>query len=124
MSGLIIRNGVGALGKFPKGRKKVDTSRRSFSPVRNHKSGPVLSYKADEFYQSRLWLDLRYKALVKYGARCQCCGRRRQDNVQIHVDHIRSRSHYLHLELQLDNLQVLCNECNIGKGALDHTDWR
>ena len=28
------------------------------------------------------------------------------------------------LELQLTNLQMLCADCNVGKGAWDETDWR
>jgi hypothetical protein len=86
--------------------------------------GPVITYTPDTFYDSRPWLDIRYQALMKHGAKCQCCGRSRHDGVTIHVDHIKSRSKYPHLELSLDNLQVLCNECNVGKSNRDETDWR
>jgi 5-methylcytosine-specific restriction endonuclease McrA len=42
----------------------------------------------------------------------------------MHVDHIKPRSRFPHLELSLDNLQVLCAACNVGKGNRDEIDWR
>lgn len=42
----------------------------------------------------------------------------------MHVDHIKPRSKYPALELVLSNLQVLCEDCNLGKLAHDETDWR
>jgi len=80
--------------------------------------------KSQAFYDSDAWKRLRYQALKLHGARCQCCGATRSDNVQIHVDHIKPRSKYPELELELSNLQILCEPCNIGKSALDETDWR
>jgi predicted restriction endonuclease len=80
--------------------------------------------KDPNFYDSRQWKELRYRAFAAYGQRCQCCGASRDDGVVLHVDHIRPRSKYPELELNLDNLQILCAACNIGKGAWDQTDWR
>jgi HNH endonuclease len=78
----------------------------------------------EDFYQSREWLSLRYEALKRYGAICQCCGQTRSKDNPIQVDHIKSR--YLHPDLALDitNLQILCKRCNMGKGYKDDTDWR
>jgi len=42
----------------------------------------------------------------------------------MHVDHIRPRSKSPSLELDPDNLQVLCKACNLGKSNLDDTDFR
>src|SRR5262249_39926358 len=39
-------------------------------------------------------------------------------------DHIKPRSKFPELELELGNLQVLCADCNLGKRAWDQTDWR
>jgi 5-methylcytosine-specific restriction endonuclease McrA len=78
----------------------------------------------DRFYLCREWRQLRYLAIKNCEGKCQCCGASAKDGVRIHVDHILPRSKYRHLELCLDNLQVLCDDCNIGKGAWDQTDWR
>ena len=77
-----------------------------------------------DFYSSREWRELRYQALVTNGACCQCCGRSRQHGIVLHVDHIKPRSKFPGLELTLSNLQVLCEDCNMGKSNKDQTDWR
>jgi 5-methylcytosine-specific restriction endonuclease McrA len=76
------------------------------------------------FYGSREWRELRYKVLARQGARCQCCGASRDEGRLMHVDHIKPRHRFPELELTLENLQVLCDECNIGKSSKDTTDWR
>ena len=78
----------------------------------------------DPFLASRAWLDVRYQALKLHGAVCQCCGASRADGARIHVDHIKPRSLHPELALSVDNLQVLCGNCNLGKGNRDETDWR
>jgi len=80
--------------------------------------------KKRSFYQSREWKELRYKILVKYGARCQCCGATAKDGAKINVDHIEPISKKWERRLDETNLQVLCGACNLGKGAHDTTDWR
>lgn len=78
----------------------------------------------DAFYKSGEWRDLRYRALKKTNGSCQCCGNRGDTTNPLHVDHIKPRSKFPHLALVLDNLQVLCKNCNLGKGSKDATDWR
>lgn len=86
---------------------------------------PHEDYKKDDgFYKSREWKQIRYLALRNNGAACQCCGARAADGVTLHVDHIVPRYKAPHMSLALDNLQVLCDDCNMGKGAWDSTDWR
>jgi 5-methylcytosine-specific restriction endonuclease McrA len=80
--------------------------------------------KDDGFYATRAWRELRYLALVNNGGICQCCGARASDGVRIHVDHIKPRYKFPKLALELTNLQILCDDCNYGKGAWDSTDWR
>ena len=63
-------------------------------------------------------------ALKENDGRCECCGRGRNDGIILHVDHIKPRKKYPELALDPKNLQVLCNECNHGKGNWDETDWR
>lgn len=77
-----------------------------------------------DFLWSYAWRQLRMQALRKYGARCQCCGASPQTGAVMNVDHIKPRKLFPHLALDLDNLQVLCHECNHGKGNWDQTDWR
>ena len=77
-----------------------------------------------KFYESREWVALRYQALKHYGSRCLCCGATPGDGACMHVDHIKPRSLHPELELSFDNLQVLCEACNIGKSNVDETDWR
>jgi len=78
-----------------------------------------------EFYKSREWLELRYRVLKTYKAKCMCCGRSpREHGIVLHVDHIKPRSKYPKLELNFDNMQVLCAACNCGKSNIDNTDWR
>jgi hypothetical protein len=104
-----------------------DPSRFVNAPPKPKKPKKVKKYRpslSENFYDSEEWKQLRYKALVKHGAACQCCGRSRKDGVVIHVDHIKPRFHFPELELDFENLQVLCADCNQGKRHLDQTDWR
>lgn len=80
--------------------------------------------KDDSFYVSTAWKQLRYLALRNANGACQCCGARAADGATLHVDHVQSRYKAPHLALSIDNLQILCGECNVGKGAWDSTDWR
>lgn len=77
-----------------------------------------------KFYSSKDWRQLRYLALSNCQGRCQCCGASASNGVVLHVDHIKPRSRYPELELSLSNIQVLCEDCNIGKGDWGLDDWR
>ena len=82
---------------------------------------------ADGFYRSHRWRRLRVDALEsnrqRYGMlACECCGM--VDVPSFHVDHIYPRSTHPELALDPANLQVLCADCNIGKGTAYSTNWR
>ena len=79
---------------------------------------------ADGIYDSREWLDLRYRVLQKSGGSCILCGCRANETNPLHVDHIQPRSLRPELALVESNLQVLCKNCNLGKSNRDNTDWR
>lgn len=79
---------------------------------------------SDDFYESRAWLDLRWRVLQKAGGSCKLCGCRATPDNPIHVDHIKPRSLHPGLELVESNMQVLCKNCNVGKSNKDDTDWR
>ena len=57
----------------------------------------------------------RYAVLERAGFRCQCCGSKplKNNDVVLHIDHI--IPHSLGGSDSIDNLQVLCNKCNISK---------
>ena len=74
------------------------------------------------FYATEVWKKLRYETLKKSDGRCECCGVSSKDGARLRVDHIRSISSAPHLKAEPTNLQVLCNDCNWGKGGQDSTD--
>lgn len=78
----------------------------------------------DAFYASWEWARLRYRAVQKAGRACMCCGATPADGARIVVDHIKPIRRYWHLRLDPENLQVLCDPCNKGKGSWDETDFR
>ncbi|HCC34010.1 MAG TPA: HIT family hydrolase [Clostridiales bacterium] len=64
---------------------------------------------------------LRYQALAASGGRCTLCGVTRKE-ATLHVDHIIPRSRGG--KNTVENLQVLCWECNCSKANRDSTDFR
>lgn len=76
------------------------------------------------FYESDEWRALRYQALKVYGRKCSVCGATPESGKIMHVDHIKPRSRFPELALLLENLQVLCEDCNIGKSNKDTIKWR
>lgn len=92
-----------------------------FAPTSRPYAGDVNS---TDFLSSFAWRQLRMQVLQKYGRTCMCCGASPATGAVMHVDHIKPRKLFPHLALDADNLQVLCHECNHGKGNWDQTDWR
>lgn len=76
------------------------------------------------FLETYEWRKLRMEALKKYGPQCMCCGATPQTGAVMNVDHIKPRKLWPSLALDIGNLQILCHECNHGKGNWDQTDWR
>lgn len=75
------------------------------------------------FYLCREWRELRYRMFREWSWKCMSCGRTPPE-VKIHVDHIKPRSKYPDLELSIENLQLLCEDCNMGKSNLYEDDLR
>ena len=114
---LIVRGEKGAFVRAQYAISKVEKQVISSKP----------KWKAPDkgFYMCKAWRELRYKALKKHGAKCQCCGATPESSGKpMHVDHVKPRSKFPNLELVLSNLQILCEDCNLGKGGWDETDWR
>ena len=57
----------------------------------------------------------RYAVLERAGFKCQCCGSKplKNNDVILHIDHI--IPHSLGGSDNVDNLQVLCDKCNLSK---------
>lgn len=75
-----------------------------------------------EFYSTREWRSVRWQVISKSNGKCSVCGRTaKDDGVIIHVDHIKPRSKFPELELEITNLQLLCADCNLGKSNKTQT---
>ncbi len=79
---------------------------------------------SDAFLSTFQWRKVRMEALKKYGPKCQCCGATPSTGAVMNVDHIKPRKKWPSLALDVNNLQILCHDCNHGKGNWDQTDWR
>lgn len=103
---------------------KPDYSQNKKSTGNKAKRSRVTRKQDKDFYTSREWRELRYRVLRKHGSSCMCCGKNYKDHgVVIHVDHIKPRSKFPELSLEFTNLQVLCEDCNIGKSNKFADDW-
>ncbi len=80
--------------------------------------------QAKLFYKSADWRKLRYEVLKEQEGRCQLCGRTSKDGVIMHCDHIEPLSKNWSRRLDKSNIQVLCEDCNLGKSNTDSIDWR
>jgi len=56
--------------------------------------------------------------------RCELCGQGKHEGQILNVDHIKPVRLFWKLRLDPENAQVLCGDCNCGKGNRDETDWR
>lgn len=68
-----------------------------------------------DFYRSQAWRSLRIEVLAESNRRCLLCGNSPDNGIALHVDHIKPRSLFPELALEKSNLQVLCEDCNLGK---------
>lgn len=124
IAGLLTRNPGLTLGNalaVPVSHKKKKPNKAGISRTF---VTPLPSVATDQFLRTPEWRRLRYDALKLYGCRCQCCGATPESGAVMNVDHIKPRKTHPHLALDIKNLQILCNDCNAGKGNRDSTDWR
>jgi 5-methylcytosine-specific restriction endonuclease McrA len=115
----LLRN-FNANGELKAGFSKPEKAQSPQKPKR------AKTRKSDGFYSTWEWKQVRYEALRLHGRRCQCCGWRPGDTEggRLVVDHIKPRSKFPSLELDVGNLQVLCNDCNQGKSNVYTDDYR
>jgi len=111
--------------KHPPKSERIKVNIKKPKKKKIQKGRPRKASVKTDFYSSDEWRSLRYRVLRKYSGECMCCGRsKKKHNVIIHVDHIKPRSRFPHLELSFENLQILCEDCNLGKSNTDCVDWR
>ena len=67
--------------------------------------------------RDKLTAGLRYDILKRDGYKCKICGRSTKDGVKLHVDHIIPIAKGG--KTVPENLQTLCQDCNLGKGTKD-----
>jgi len=84
---------------------------------------PKRAVKRESLFM-RGWPALRMAILKRDKGRCRCCGATAKDGIRLHIDHILPRKTHPHLALDQNNLQVLCEPCNLSKSTKDFTDWR
>lgn len=122
-------NALFAIGQIPggpfgkKGAMSALVAWYESVPVSEHVKKVKKRISGKAFYDSDEWRKLRYKVFQKHGRQCLCCGAK-PPQVVLHVDHVKPRSLHPELELDINNLQILCEDCNMGKSNLDTTDFR
>lgn len=79
---------------------------------------------SSKFLETYSWRKLRMRALQLYGSKCHCCGATPESGAVINVDHIKPRKYYPELALDINNTQILCHDCNHGKGNWSEYDFR
>lgn len=75
-------------------------------------------------YYSKDFRKLRLEVFTRDGEICGKCGAIPEKGTSLTIDHIKPVSKYPELGLDIDNLQVLCWECNQGKSNKHNTDYR
>lgn len=110
LGGVLIEGKRARLGQ----RSQSNKTPRPYLPTRDEKK---------VFYESWEWKEARYKAIKELGNSCMLCGANSKE-VRIVVDHIRPISKYWDLRLDAENLQILCNDCNMGKSNNHYDDFR
>ena len=75
-----------------------------------------------QFYTSAEWNSIRGLVIDEDGRVCALCRKYIKNEKDITVDHKKPRSKYPELQLNRDNLQVLCRSCNSKKGDREWWD--
>lgn len=73
------------------------------------------------FQKNKRWIAVKIEMYRLFPKVCMACGR---ESEFIEIDHVKPKSKYPYLALDIRNLQVLCKPCNQRKSNLDETDYR
>lgn len=87
--------------------------------IKKPKTAKKPKKKKDLFYSTWAWRKMRLFIIERDEGRCALCGRTINDyrddgisKVRISIDHILKRSDHPELELDPDNLRILCIDCH------------
>lgn len=103
---------------------KIKSSKIKFTPQERKICPSWVKTRIETLEDNEKWRALRYQALKAGKGKCCLCGRSSKEGVILHVDHIKPKTLYPELRYEITNLQVLCDDCNLGKCNFDDTDWR
>lgn len=87
--------------------------------ITKHKWDPEVAWYWFQFLRDpaetreEIPIALRYQVLERDKYTCQKCGRKKAPDVEVHIDHKLPWSYGG--QTTIDNLQVLCEDCNEGK---------
>ena len=82
--------------------------------LKNDYSNDEFERRLHRFYNSKTWKYLKEQVYKNQPNKCLVCGSRED----LRVDHIKPVRHFPNLIDDLNNLQILCNECNLDKGSM------
>jgi hypothetical protein len=75
----------------------------------------------ENIYQSTRWADTKKVVYSLYDFKCMKCGAK---DKEMHVDHICPVSKYPAMKWSINNLQLLCKNCNMEKSNVNENDYR
>ena len=95
-------------------RRKMVSDNRHLIKAYKPLSCKLKTIYGKSFYTGCKWLYVKNIILKTHTPICKRCG---ATNKNLHVDHIKPRSKFPKQAYDLNNLQILCADCNIEKGA-------
>lgn len=111
--------------KCSKCGEKYEYGKKCPCYYKSRKKDIAVKGKEDNFYTSEPWRTLRYIKIIEYGAFCQRCWINNflivSRNIEGH--HIIPRSKRPDLELDPENIVILCKRCNLQLGDSGIIDW-
>lgn len=116
----------GLIMPYPRSfRENVKPSKARFRSLLNVVSSVYAASSIEKFdYQADEFRMLRHMVFLRDGEICAKCKTKPTKNNWLEIDHIKPVSKYPELALDIDNLQVLCKDCNREKSNTDETDYR
>lgn len=105
--------------------EKYEYGKKCSCYYKRRKEEKTVKGQNDDFYNSTKWRKLRLEKLEEYGAVCQRCLIKYGIIVSKKLEghHVKPRSKYPELELEPENIVIICKTCNAELGDSDITDW-